>query len=306
MTNPTKGILFLCVANSARSQMAEGLGRMLFGDRIPVMSAGSTPSQVNPYAIEVMRELGVDLSHHCSKSVETIDPSTVGTVITLCAEQVCPVFLGNVRRLHWPIPDPAINVPSVSREEMLARFRTARDTIRSMLENFQATARVSDRTPEPARSNDLETVRVLIHAAGLPTTGVEDSFPQAYSVIRDGSEVVAVAGLETHGSVGLLRSVAVIPGQRGQGLGRLLVEDRILRAKRQKLEAVYLLTTTAADYFRRLGFQDFSRQDAPDELQRSSEFASVCPSSSVCLSLRIQSVIPTTSSGSIFPLQTER
>ena len=136
MTHDTKHILFLCVANSARSQMAEGLGRMIFGQRVPVMSAGSEPSQVNPYAIEVMHELGVDLGTHHSKSVQTIDPATVGTVITLCAEEVCPVFLGNARRLHWPIPDPASKDPSIMADEMLARFRTARDTIRGMLERF--------------------------------------------------------------------------------------------------------------------------------------------------------------------------
>ncbi len=136
--NDTKSILFLCVANSARSQMAEGLGRMIFGDRIPVASAGSEPSKVNPYAVEVMRELGVDLTTHHSKSVQTIDPSKVGTVITLCAEEVCPVFLGKVRRLHWPIPDPASKDPSIPREEMLTRFRTARDTIRGMLERLAA------------------------------------------------------------------------------------------------------------------------------------------------------------------------
>jgi arsenate reductase (thioredoxin) len=133
-----KGILFLCVANSARSQMAEGLGRMLFGDRASVMSAGSEPSQVNPYAVEVMRELGVDLSSHRSKSVQTIDPKTVDIVITLCAEEVCPVFLGKARRLHMPIPDPASKDPSLSRDEMLTRFRTARDSIRAMLERFVA------------------------------------------------------------------------------------------------------------------------------------------------------------------------
>lgn len=136
MTTNTKNLLFLCVANSARSQMAEGLGRMIFGDRIPVLSAGSEPSTVNPYAIEVMRELNVDLGTHHSKSVETIDPSTVDTVITLCAEQVCPVFLGKARRLHWPIPDPASKDASIPREEMLARFRTARDTLRGKLEAF--------------------------------------------------------------------------------------------------------------------------------------------------------------------------
>ncbi|AUX20660.1 arsenate reductase [Sorangium cellulosum] len=136
MSNELKSILFLCVANSARSQMAEGLGRMIFGDRVPVQSAGSEPSVVNPYAIEVMRELGVDLTTHRSKSVHTVDPAAVGTVITLCAEEVCPVFLGEARRLHWPIPDPASKDPSIPREEMLRRFRAARDTIRGMLERF--------------------------------------------------------------------------------------------------------------------------------------------------------------------------
>ncbi len=132
------GILFLCVANSARSQMAEGLGRMLLGDRVRVQSAGSRPSVVNPYAIEVMQELGVDLTTHRSKSVEEIDPASVATVITLCAEEVCPVFLGEARRIHFPIPDPASAEPSLSREEMLARFRVARDTIRNELERLQS------------------------------------------------------------------------------------------------------------------------------------------------------------------------
>jgi arsenate reductase len=131
-----KSILFLCVANSARSQMAEGLARMIFGSRVAVQSAGSEPSLVNPYAIEVMAELGVDLTTHSSKSVQTIDPQSVGTVITLCAEEVCPAFLGQARRLHWPIPDPASKDPTLTREELLTRLRTARDTLRGMLERF--------------------------------------------------------------------------------------------------------------------------------------------------------------------------
>jgi arsenate reductase len=136
MTSGTTGILFLCVANSARSQMAEGLARAMFGDDVRVQSAGSTPSRVSPYAIEVMREVGIDLSAHHSKSVDTIDPATVDIVITLCAEEVCPVFLGRARRLHWPITDPASADPSAPRDEMLARFRAARDAIRAHLEAF--------------------------------------------------------------------------------------------------------------------------------------------------------------------------
>lgn len=138
MNSAPASILFLCVANSARSQMAEGLARQMFGDRVTVMSAGSEPSKVNPFAIEVMRELGIDLTEHHSKSVQTIDPLTVGTVITLCAEEVCPVFLGKARRLHWPIPDPASKDSSIPREEMLARFRTARDEIHRRLEVLNA------------------------------------------------------------------------------------------------------------------------------------------------------------------------
>src|SRR5690606_29919357 len=79
------GLLFLCVANSARSQMAEGLARARFGDRFVVQSAGSHPTQVNPWAIEVMAELGIDLVAQRSKSVDEIDPATVDTVVTLCA-----------------------------------------------------------------------------------------------------------------------------------------------------------------------------------------------------------------------------
>jgi arsenate reductase (thioredoxin) len=143
-----RGILFLCVANSARSQMAEGLARKLFGARVAVQSAGSEPSTVNPYAIEVMREVGVDLTTHHSKSVQTIDPATVGTVITLCAEEVCPVWLGQARRLHWPIQDPASKDLVLPRAEMLTRFRMARDLLQGRLEGLAALLDLEPTIPE--------------------------------------------------------------------------------------------------------------------------------------------------------------
>ena len=133
-----KSILFLCVANSARSQMAEGLARQLFGDRVRIQSAGSRPSRVNPYAIEVMRELGIDLGTHTSKSVQDVDVATVSMVVTLCAEEVCPLFLGDVRRIHWPIQDPASDDPTLSRDDLLTRFRTARDELKFRLEVLSA------------------------------------------------------------------------------------------------------------------------------------------------------------------------
>lgn len=133
----SQGLLFLCVANSARSQMAEGLARRRFGDLVRVQSAGSEPSTVNPYAREVMAEIGIDLGSHHSKSVQSIDPATVDVVITLCADEVCPAFLGRARRLHWPIPDPASQDPSLTRDDLLARFRAARDTLDGLLSRYE-------------------------------------------------------------------------------------------------------------------------------------------------------------------------
>ncbi len=133
----TARILFLCVANSARSQMAEGLARTLFGEQAEVMSAGSQPAQVNPWAIEAMQELAIDIRGQHSKSVDEIDPEQIDLVITLCAEEVCPVLPGRVERLHWPIEDPASDDPAITPEQMLERFRRARDEIAGRLRELR-------------------------------------------------------------------------------------------------------------------------------------------------------------------------
>lgn len=130
-------ILFLCVANSARSQMAEGLARQLLGKHAEVMSAGSMPKQVNQHAIAAMSEIGIDISQHQSKSVDAIDPASIDMVITLCAEEVCPIFPGKVKRLHWPIADPADTAGDQNTAEIQARFGTARDQIKMRLEVFR-------------------------------------------------------------------------------------------------------------------------------------------------------------------------
>ena len=126
-------ILFLCVANSARSQMAEGLARAMLSKDVDVLSAGSKPSTVNRYAIEAMAEVGIDISGHRSKSIDEVDVAAVDLVITLCAEEVCPILPGRVRRMHWPIPDPASNDPALSPEQMRSRFRSTRDQIRERI-----------------------------------------------------------------------------------------------------------------------------------------------------------------------------
>ncbi len=129
-----KGLLFLCVANSARSQMAEGIARSLAPKEIRVFSAGSRPTRVRPEAVAVLKEVGIDISDHRSKSVSEISRSEVDTVITLCAEEECPVFPGKVRRLHWGLPDPA--AVRGSGQERLKEFRKTRDELRRRISAF--------------------------------------------------------------------------------------------------------------------------------------------------------------------------
>ena len=132
-------ILFLCVANSARSQIAEGLARHIFPNA-EVQSAGSEPGTLNPFAVQVLMEEGIDISKHFSKSVDDLPSGFLGKidfVITLCAEEVCPVLLDQgAKRLHWPFPDPA-SKEKLPNEIMLARFREVRDGIRKKLEEFR-------------------------------------------------------------------------------------------------------------------------------------------------------------------------
>jgi len=130
-------ILFLCVANSTRSQLAEGLARHLYGDKAEVMSAGSAPGVLNPHAVAVMHEIGIDISGHRSKSVNDLPREFVDRldlVITLCAEEVCPMLLSRAAKLHWPFPDPADK--NMTDELALRRFRETRDGIRQQLEAF--------------------------------------------------------------------------------------------------------------------------------------------------------------------------
>ncbi|VWX60193.1 arsenate reductase/protein-tyrosine-phosphatase family protein [Sphingorhabdus sp. 109] len=131
-------ILFLCVANSARSQMAEGLARQRFGDRAEIASAGSQPTKLNPYAIEAMAESGVDISGHSSKSVDGMNAADFDYVITLCAEEICPVIPGATKRLHWPIDDPASDDPSLTPEDLRTRFAAARDNIYTRIAVLEA------------------------------------------------------------------------------------------------------------------------------------------------------------------------
>ena len=129
-------VLILCTGNSARSQMGEGLLRDLAGEEFEVASAGVDPSRVRPEAIEAMREIGIDISNHRSKSVDEFNGQEFDYVITVCdnAREQCPVFPGTTKRLHWSFEDPA--AMQGSEAERMAVFRRVRDEIKSQLKEF--------------------------------------------------------------------------------------------------------------------------------------------------------------------------
>ena len=127
-----QGVLFLCVANSSRSQMAEGFARTMAPKGIEIASAGSAPTRLNPLAVKVMAEVAIDISGQKAKSLHSIELDRIGHVITLCLEQVCPTFPRAVRQDHWSIEDPA--AVAGSEEEKLRAFRRVRDQIRKRLE----------------------------------------------------------------------------------------------------------------------------------------------------------------------------
>lgn len=133
------GVLILCTGNSCRSHMAEGILRAAAGDIIDVHSAGSKPAgHVHPKAIQVLREIGIDISRHTSKHMNEFLGANIHTVITVCghADQACPRYPTQVKRYHWGFEDPA--QARGSEEEILAEFRRVRDQIRLVFEAYAA------------------------------------------------------------------------------------------------------------------------------------------------------------------------
>jgi amino-acid N-acetyltransferase len=140
-----------------------------------------------------------------------------------------------------------------------------------------------------ATSADAGAVLSLLRDANLPKEGVLDRFPEGYVVAESGGGVIAVAGLESYGNSGLLRSLVVSPLFRGQGIGEGLIGRLLSSARSVDLDAVCLLTNTAREYLARRGFTDIGRESVPTGIRASVEFASAGPASAACMFMRILS-----------------
>lgn len=157
-------------------------------------------------------------------------------------------------------------------------------------------------SPERALRSDLAAIRQLLAGCGLPHQDLTADQLRSFWVLRGqplvhengrpGPEpappqLVGVIGVEPYGQEGLLRSLALLPARRGQNLGKLLVGHLEVCARQAGIERLFLLTTTAADFFRRLGYEETARMAATEKVQGSAEFQSLCPSTAACLSKRL-------------------
>jgi arsenate reductase len=277
-------VLFLCVANSARSQMAEGIARALAPAEVRISSAGSEPSKVNPAAVKALAEIGIDITGHRSKSVNEVPPEDVDAVITLCRDEVCPVWFGRALRLHWPLPDPA--GAGTNEAEQLQAFRDVRDELRRRLARIFPQPDAAAVQYGPASADDLDAVRALLTRLHLPAQDVGTP-SQTFAIACAGDELVGCVALERYGQDALLRSLAVIPRMQSTGIGKALYAKALALAEQSDTRALYLLTTTAAPFFARAGFTRIDRAEVPLAVRESPEFRSLCPASAVCMKLAL-------------------
>ncbi len=140
----------------------------------------------------------------------------------------------------------------------------------------------------PASAGDLGAVETALRDSDLPLDGLRDQFGDGYAIAEASGQIIGVEGIEVHGEDGLLRSAAVVATWRGRGVGDALTRDRIDWARRQGLRSLYLLTTTAGDYFPRFGFARADRDSAPTAVKASKEFSEACPSTAQFMALSLQ------------------
>jgi thioredoxin type arsenate reductase len=233
-------VLFLCTHNSARSQMAEGFLRALGGDRFEAASAGTEATRVHPLAIRVMRDVGIDLGAHTSKTLDQFLAEPWDDVITVCdnADERCPVFPARTRRLHWSFEDPS--AASGSEEERLETFRKARDEIRARMEDLIAPLTTRRATPADAGAiariynqgieDRIATFETRLRTAEDVAGWFDGVLPIV--VVEEGGQIVGFASTSSYRPRECYAQIAefsvyVARGHRGRGVGRRALEALI-------------------------------------------------------------------------------
>jgi len=279
--------LILSTASDARGQIAEGIARALAPRQISISSAGVARGAVDPLAVRVLAELSVACADLRARALDEIDVTGVGAVVVLSEEDPTPPALHGVLRVHWPLQDPARG--GGSEEEQVARYRAVRNELRRRLIRVFAREAIPSDAPEspttsvgPASGGDLDAIRRLLVAALLPSGDV-DGPNQRFIVARQNGRVVGCAGLETFGEDGQLRSMAVHWTGRNAGLGTKLHGRLLFEAVQAGVRMLYVVTTTAEDFFARQGYRKVQTAEVPPGVVGSEEYAAFVPGGGVVM-----------------------
>lgn len=277
--NPT--VLFVCVHNAGRSQIAAGYLTALSGGRVEVLSAGSAPGDaLNAVAVAAMAEDGIDIRDQRPKILTTDAVRASDVVVTMGCGDTCPFFPGK-RYEDWVLDDPA--------GQPLPVVRLIRNAIRARIVSLLRELGVPDTSPRgvairTAGPEDAPFIAGLLAAYDLPVVGRDDV---AHQLVADDDGVpVGTVALEHHGSdhdgAFLLRSLAVSLEARARGIGTSLVEAALAIVDSADAP-VGLLTQTAADFFPRFGFRPTTRDALPAALSTSPELVGACPDTATAM-----------------------
>lgn len=306
MSDHVYNVLFLCTGNSARSILAESILSKEGAGRFKAFSAGSQPKGVvNPLALKVLAALDYPTEGFRSKSWDEFaapgapEMDFIFTVCDSAAGEACPVWPGNPMTAHWGIEDPAVvegsdidkerafstaarymknridaflNLPHASIDELamqrhLRRIGSSEGTTQLALEAIKGTDR---------------EFRAALVDADLPVDDLEEQGRSFFSLSRGGTRV-AFGGYELHGEDALLRSIVVLQGHRGQGVGETATEILLERARLDGARRAYLLTTDAAPFFEEFGFHKVDRAAVPQSILATRQASALCPQSATVL-----------------------
>jgi arsenate reductase len=242
--------------------------------RARALSAGTDPgARVHPEVVDVMRELGVDLSAVRPQRLSDELAASATMLVTMGCGEACPVVPG-LERCDWPLQDP--------KGQPLARVREIRAEIDVRVQDLLLARAWLPWTIRAAGPDDRSAVEALLLAEQLPTAGVAEHFATFTVAIADG-ELAGVAGLELYGASALLRSVVVRRQMRGRSLGSLLTRCALERARSAGVVEAFLLTTTAHDFFAQRGFERVERAAIPPAVASSAELRGACPASATVM-----------------------
>ncbi len=280
--------LILSRTNSAVGQLADGIARALAPRQVRISSAGVTRGKVDPLAKRVLAEVSVSLADQNPKVLDEVDTSDVQAILVVSEEDPTPPGLRGVLRVHWPLPDPAVE--GGTGEERLARYRAVRNELRRRLirvfaRELVAAAETRGVTTSigPASGGDLDAIKRLLAGSLLPSRDVGGAH-QRFIVASENGRLIGCAGLQVAGQDGLVRSVAVHWTRRNAGLGSRLHERLLFEAVLAGVRTLYVVTTTAEDFFAGHGFRKIAAQAVPRELQASEEFTAFVPGSGTVMS----------------------